>query len=118
MKNIYKNEGFVIYEKIDMSNWCKKDTILKLLKDNGIEMHERIFRMLVAYNNVLFNEGKRELYIAHSNENGYIATDNESIIRSSIADLKSRAFDMLEKSNATEKRLSELKIEKEYERLL
>lgn len=118
MKNVYKTEGFVLYHQIDMSNWCKKRTILKLLKANGCEMHERIFRGLVAYNNILFSEGKRDMYIAHSNEYGYIATIDEAIIRASIADLKSRAFDMLDKSYATEKRLEEIKMRKEYDPLI
>lgn len=107
---IYKDENFILYQKIDMTNWCKKQTLLKLLKENEEPMNERVLRGVIAYNNILFNEGKRDKYIAHSNQYGYIATTDESIIRSSIADLKTRAFDMLTKSYGTEKRLNELKM--------
>lgn len=105
---------FVLYEVIDISNWCKKKTILKLLEQSGNKMNERVFRGLVAYNNILFAEGQRELYIAHSNEHGYIATADENIIRASTADLRARAYDMLRKANNTEKQLAK----KGYEQLL
>lgn len=110
----YKDESFVLYEVIDMSNWCKKKTILKLLEQSGNKMNERVFRALVAYNNILFAEGIRDMYIAHSNEHGYIATINESIIRASTADLRARAYDMLQKANDTEKQLAK----KGYEPML
>ena len=100
-----KYHDFILYEIIDMSNWCKKGPILKLLEQSGNRMNERVFRGLVAYNNILFAEGQRELYIAHS-ENGYIATLDEHIIRASTADLRARAYDMLSKANQTEKQLS------------
>lgn len=106
--------GFVLYEVIDMSNWCKKKTILKLLEQSGNKMNERVFRGLVAYNNILFAEGQRELYIVHSNEQGYIATLDENIIRASTADLRTRAYDMLSKANQTEKQLAK----RGYEQLL
>lgn len=93
-----KYHDFILYEIIDMSNWCKKGPILKLLEQSGNRMNERVFRGLVSYNNILFAEGQRELYIAHS-ENGYIATLDEHILRA-------RAYDMLSKANQTEKQLS------------
>lgn len=101
-----KYHSFVLYEVIDMSNWCKKGPILRLLEQSGNKMNERLFRGLVAYNNILFAEGLRDMYIAHSNEHGYIATTNESIIRASTADLRARAYDMLKKANDTEKQLA------------
>lgn len=106
--------NFILYEQVDMSNWCKKRTLLKLLEKDGKKMNERLFRGLVAYNNLLFTEGERELYIAHHNEHGYIATSNEQIIRASIADLRGRAYDMLKKASDTEKAIAK----KGYEKLL
>lgn len=106
IKQNSKYHGFILYEVVDMSNWCKKGPILKLLEQSGNRMNERVFRGLVAYNNILFAEGQRELYIAHSNEHGYIATLDEHIIRASTADLRARAYDMLSKANQTEKQLS------------
>lgn len=99
--------GFILYEAIDMSNWCKKKTILNLIEQSGHKMNERIFRGIVAYNNILFAEGQRDFYIAHSNQFGYIATKDKAIIKSSIADLRARALDMLWKVSSTEKRLQE-----------
>lgn len=101
------NDNFILYELVDMSNWCKKKPLLNLIKNEGIDISDRKLRMIVAYNNILFNEHKRDFYIAHSNQFGYIATKDKAIIKSSIADLRARALDMLWKVSSTEKRLQE-----------
>lgn len=101
------NDDLILYKIVDMSNWCKKKPLLILLKKEGFELSDRRLRMLVAYNNILFNEHKRDFYIAHSNQFGYIATTDKAIIKSSIADLEARAMDMLWKVSSTKKRLNE-----------
>lgn len=36
----------MLYELCDMGDWKTKDVLLKELKDNGIEMNERIYKKL------------------------------------------------------------------------
>lgn len=110
-----KDKGFVLQENIDLSVWKTKQQIMEELLFIGISIDERSLRLVVDYNNVLFNQHLRNTYIAHSNK-GYIATKDEQIIKDSIADLFKRSKNMLWKYGQTRKAIHEnynLKLELE-----
>lgn len=110
-----KDKGFVLQENIDLSVWKTKQQIMEELLFIGISIDERSLRLVVDYNNVLFNQHLRDTYIAHSNK-GYIATKDEKIIKDSITDLFKRSKNMLWKYGQTRKAINEnynLKLELE-----
>lgn len=94
----------MLYELCDMGKWKTKEVLLKELKDNGIEMSERVFRKAVKTNNALYYEDKASKFIAHSNK-GYIATTNEEILLRCSNDFRKRAIDQLIEVSRIRKKL-------------
>lgn len=115
-----KND-FILYEIIDLTKWKKKPRILMDLLLRDINICDRSLRALIEYNNKLFNEHLRTLYIAHSNQKGYIATDNPKVIEKSIEDNYKRSMTMLKHISRTKKAINEnynLKLELEKNGLI
>lgn len=93
-----------ILEIIDLSDWKKKGEILKELKDNGVRIEERSWRMMVETYNYRYMDGVNDLYIIHGNK-GYKLTKDKKEIMESIKDLRSRSLNMLSKYSRTYKAL-------------
>lgn len=98
---------FILYEIIDLTNWKKKPRVLMDLLLKDINISDRNLRTMIEYNNKLFNEHVRTLYIAHSNQKGYIATDNPKVIEKSIEDNYKRSMTMLKHISRTKKAINE-----------
>lgn len=94
----------MLYELCDMGEWKTKEVLLKELKDNGIEMNERVFRKSIKNNNALYYEDKADKFIAHSNK-GYIATTDENILIRCAKDFRKRAIDQLVETSRIYKKL-------------
>lgn len=94
----------MLYELCDMGEWKTKEVLLKELKDNGIEMSERVFRKTIKNNNALYYEDKAGKFIAHSNK-GYIATTDENILIRCAKDFRKRAIDQLVETSRIYKKL-------------
>lgn len=101
----------MIFEMINLFNWKKKREILKELKENGVYIHEREFRLIVKKHNKLFCEHKTEYFIAHSNKGYKLTKDEEEIMRSAM-DYKKRAIDQFRKSRQILKAVHESKNER------
>lgn len=96
----------MIYDLIDLSEWKKKNQILRELRESGMIIGERAFRKRVELNNKLFEEHITPKYIAHS-QKGYIATNDRNIIIESLKDNNKRAITMLKSNNKIFKALGE-----------
>lgn len=94
----------MLYELCDMGEWKTKEVLLKELKDNGIEMSERVFRKTIKNNNALYYEDNAGKFIAHSNK-GYIATTDENILIRCAKDFRKCAIDQLVETSRIYKKL-------------
>lgn len=83
---------------VDLSEWKTKKTILKELKDRGLNVDERTWRTSVEEHNKLYANDLEETYIVHG-KNGYKKTKDTREISKSADDLRKRAINMLWKES-------------------
>lgn len=91
-------------EYINLRDWKTKKEIIAELKEQGVKMDERKWRLFVEKNNKAYCNEETDFYIVHGKK-GYKATTNEDEIIESINDLHSRALNMLWKQSQAKKAL-------------
>lgn len=91
-------------EYISLNDWKTKTKIITELKEQGVKINERTWRLFVERNNKAYCNEETEFYIVHGKK-GYKATKNEDEIIASINDLHSRALNMLWKQSQAKKAL-------------
>ena len=96
----------MLIELVDLSDWKKKQEIIKELKQQDLIIDERKFRAIVKHHNKSFYNHDTDIFIAHSCK-GYKATKSEEEIRDSIADNRKRALNMLYEESQVKRALGE-----------
>lgn len=87
--------------------WKKKQEILSKLSVNNI-VSERALRKMFLKNNNDFANGLTDMYVVHSNQDGYKLTCDKDEILASIKDNYNRAISQLTLYYKVKKRVSEL----------
>lgn len=87
--------------------WKTKKELLNKLSIKKI-VSERELRRMFQRNNDNFAEGLTDMYVVHSNQDGYKLTNDKDEILASIGDNYSRAITQLKQYYKVKKRVSEL----------
>ena len=95
-----------INDLIDLTEWKTKKQIEEELREQGVAISERFFRLQVERHNEMYFAHIKENYVAHS-ERGYKLTTNKEEIIKSIEDTKKRGLDQIVKYHKCLKALGE-----------
>ena len=95
-----------INDLIDLTEWKTKKQIEEELKNEGVAISERFFRLQVERHNDMYFAHIKDTYIAHSDKGYKLTKDKEEIIKS-IEDTKKRGIDQLSKYHKCLKALGE-----------
>lgn len=96
----------IINDLIDLTEWKTKKQINEELKQFGVQINERAFRLQVEKHNEMYFSHIKENYVAHSPKGYKLTTDKQEIINS-IEDNKKRGLDQLVKYHKCLKALGE-----------
>ena len=96
----------IINDLIDLTEWKTKTQINEELKQFGVQINERVFRLQVERHNEMYFAHIKDDYVAHSHK-GYKMTKDRDEIAKSIEDTKKRGLDQLVKYHKCLKALGE-----------
>jgi hypothetical protein len=96
----------IINDLIDLTEWKTKKQINEELKQFGVQINERVFRLQVERHNEMYFAHIKDDYVAHSSK-GYKLTKDRDEIAKSIEDTKKRGLDQLVKYHKCLKALGE-----------
>ena len=96
----------IINDLIDLTDWKTKKQIEEELREQGVAISERFFRLQVERHNEMYFAHIKDDYVAHS-PRGYKLTKDRDEIAKSIEDTKKRGLDQLVKYHKCLKALGE-----------
>ena len=88
------------------NDWSTKKEIIARALNDGINLHERVWRKFVEDYNKLYWRHEVDTFIVHSSK-GYKLTSDKEEIKASIQDGKKRALNLLWKYSQTRKAMGE-----------
>lgn len=91
-------------ERYLSKDWSTKKEIIARAYDDGIKLHERVWRKFVEDYNKKYWRHEVDTFIVHSSK-GYKLTSDKDEIVASIKDSKKRALNLLWKHSQTMKAL-------------
>jgi uncharacterized SAM-dependent methyltransferase len=89
------------------NDWVTKKEIIEKAYNDGIKLHERVWRKFVEDYNKQYWRHEVDTFIVHSSK-GYKLTSDKEEIKASIQDGKKRALNLLWKYSQTRKALGEV----------
>lgn len=89
---------------VDLHDWKTKKQILSEIREKGILIDERKWRIYVEHYNKMYCDDLVDSYIVHGKK-GYKLTTNHEEIIASVDDLKKRGLNMLWKHSQATKAL-------------